>query len=266
MPLFVPDINSLNVIFQTGKVGIADAMSAPGMSLDVNMPGLPNFESAIFKGLQKPFEPQLQAVKVVGTLIEASKEFATLINPAEITAFIQKKILEPVAEGTKLIKKFVPPTIPSISSLIVVPIEQYLKIPQIPSFSLPLFGLHIPFPSIGDPKLPPLPLIEVNGILLPQMMHMILGIIMLPINILMNFLDVLIDFFKAVVNPLKLIEAVTNILKLPLKLLPTLDMLKSLISIPFTDIMLTFIAKVFDALLNMFKLMFGLGGTPIKEA
>ena len=275
MALFVPDIQCLLKVFETGNVGIAQAMSGPGVpreNLDPNLPGFANFERTIFKGLQKPFDPQLTMVKAIGGLISAGTEFPGIAakysvrDPAKVAKFLADKLVKPAAEGPKLIKKFVPPTTKSITDLLLSPIQQHMVLPETPPIVLPFAGLNISLPKLGvtgpAAGLPSIPLLPGPfGVLMPPNLGTVVGIITMPITILLDFFGTVVDFFKAIIIPAKMPKAISDVLKLPSKLLPTIDTLKTAIGLPeFPAPMIDFIKRAFDALINLFKVMFGLPG------
>ena len=271
MALFVPDVQCLLKVFDTGNVGIAASMLGPNIKLDPNLPGFPNFEKTIFKGFQKSFEPQLTIVKAIGGLIEAATEFPKIVlkystQPPKIAAYLAEKLIAPALEAPKVILPFIPPSVDSIGNLILSPILENMVMPKIPSFSLPFAGLNIPIPELGGvgaakglPSIPILP--GPFGLPLPPNLSTVLGILMIPINLLLDFFKTALGFFKAIVKPPKMPQAIVDILKLPQKLIPSLELFEVSIGLPsFPTPMIDFIKKTFEALINLIKVMFGLPG------
>jgi len=273
--IFVPNMPCLVKTFETGNVGIALSMTKipnlPNLDLKLilpylnpKLPGFANLESTIFKGLQSPFEPQLKIIKVIGILIEVAKELPKLLAfPAQLAIFIAEKIIKEIVDALKFLASFIPPSIDSITKLLVLPIQKYMVLPQIPSFNFPFAGFRIPFPKIGSPNFPPIPTLPGPfGIHMPPNLAVVLGILMVPINILLDFFKAVLKFLKAVLSaPLQLPVLLKELLQLPIKLLPTLDLIKKSIGLKeFPKPLLEFVQKAFKALLNLIKLLFGLPG------
>jgi len=271
MAIFIPDIPCLKDVLDSGNAGISVSMLGPKANLDPNLPGFPNFEKTIFKGFQKSFEPQLTIVKAIGGLIEAATEFPEIVlkystQPQKIALYLKKKLIDPALEAPKVILPFIPPSVGSIGNLILSPILENMVMPKIPSFSLPFAGLNIPFPELGGtgaakglPSIPVLP--GPFGLLLPPNLSVVLGMMTIPITILLDFFKTAIGFFKAIVIPVKMPQAIADILKLPQKLIPSLELFEVAVGLPsFPTPMIEFLKKIFEALINLIKLMFGLPG------
>lgn len=229
MPILVPDVIGLAETFDSGTLGISQEIlgdDAPS----VDEPGLTSFEKALVETVGATLQPVITVISAAGGVLVAAQEIVQNPNVIEWPGIIAEKIAAPVADVVALMGTLMPPTADSLGNLVLAPVTANLKLP-LNDYSVPAAefspvdafpDVKVPIPAMGDSKKPAMPTVP-GGPAIPPALNMLLAMVKVPINFMFQAFELVADIFSAILDPTKIADAITGLLELPSKLLPTLD-------------------------------------------